>query len=360
MADPSPRTRRGGTRQKLLLAGAASLVGLLVLEGAVRVRHFLKHGSFTPIYDFVVDEASGLSIPRPGDHGRIVCDSRGFRSPELVQPKPAGLLRIAFVGGSTTFCAEASGNATTWPAQVFGALRAAHPRQAFDWLNAAAAGYATDSTRINLEHRVLPLEPDLVVVYHGTNDLTKDTRALAAEQGLWSEDDGVDWLERHSMLWEILKKNVALRDRGEGPAATGRQLEVDMDELARGFERRLEDLVRDCEAAGALVALVTFSHRVRAGQGPAERREACQSALYYMPFLSPDQILAGITAYNEAVRRVAARTGAILVDGEERIPADGVHFNDSVHLLDAGCRVQAQRVGEALLQSPRFTALLKS
>lgn len=356
---PTRTRRRLRARHKIALALGAFVVGLLALEGAVRVRHWLKTGSFGPIYEFAVDEASGLQIPLPGPHGRIVCDSRGFRSPEITSLKPEGTVRVAFLGGSTTFCAETSGNDATWPARVVAALRDARPGKPFDWVNASAAGYSVEQSLRNLTHRVAPLEPDVIVIYHGTNDLTKDTRALAAEKGLWQPDAGAsDWLEEHSMLWELVKKNLLIRGRGEGPRAEG-TLEIDAEALAAGFETRLTELVRACQEVAPVVAVVTFSHRVRPEQTPQERRAACQSALYYMPFLTPDSILEGVTAYNAAIRRVAAATGAVLVAGADRIPADAEHFNDSVHLLDAGCRIQAERVTEALLASEAFGRLVR-
>jgi hypothetical protein len=45
---------------------------------------------------------------------------------------------------------------------------------------------------------------------------------------------------------------------------------------------------------------------------------------------------------------VATAEGVVLVDGEDSIPADDQHFNDSVHFTDAGSAKQAQRVIERL------------
>jgi hypothetical protein len=67
-----------------------------------------------------------------------------------VVPKPAGTVRIAFLGGSTTFCAEGSSNQATWPHLVWQALQTAHPNVRFDYLNASAPGYATAALLRNL------------------------------------------------------------------------------------------------------------------------------------------------------------------------------------------------------------------
>jgi lysophospholipase L1-like esterase len=358
-SSPSPAKRRSlPIRSRVALSLGATLVGLLALEAAVRVRHFVKHGSFAPIYSFRTDARTGLRVPASLQVGRIETDSRGFRSPEVEEPKPEGRLRIAFLGGSTTYCAEASSNAATWPALVADAVEEACPARSVDWLNASSAGYTVESSRTNLRVRVAPLAPDVIVIYHATNDLTRDSNDLAVEQGL-AEAGGTaeDWLEHWSMLWEITKKNLLLRESSKPQDPGRRRLDVSIDALAAGFETRLEALVREAQQVAPVVLLVTFAHRARDGMSAAELRDACESARFYIPFLEPEQILSGIRAYNDAVRRVAARTGVTLVGGEDRIPSDGVHFHDSVHLLDPGCRLQADRVTESLVTAPSFRAL---
>lgn len=361
MAEPTvqrdARTRRR-LRSRLSLAAVALVASALLAEGAVRVRQWIRHGTFGSIYDFAVDPASGLRIPTPNQRGRIETDSRGFRNPEIVVPKPPGRIRVAFLGGSTTFCAEASSNDATWPSLVVRALGDAHPTREFDLVNASAAAFHTGHSRTNFEQRVAPLEPDVVVIYHATNDLTHDSREAAVAQGIHSTSEE-STLERWSLAWSLIRKNLLLRGAGAGARDDTPKLALDAGSLARRFATRLEALVRSCQSRVAVVALATFSHRVRESQTPAERAAACESALYYMPYLTPDDILAAITAYNAEIRRVAADTGCVLIDGEHDIPADAEHFNDSVHLRDAGCRVMAARVVEALEADPRFAALLR-
>ena len=337
-------------RRKLWLSFTVLVLMLLVAEGVVRGRNYLQHGTFGRIYTFAIHEPSGLKIPVPGSTTeRIAIDSRGFRSPELDDPKPDGRLRLAFVGGSTTFCAETSGNDATWPALVVAAARAAHPDADVDWLNAAVGGFAADTSIDNFRHRVAPLVPDVVVVYHATNDLSKDTRALARATGVYEGDpDGDSWLAGWSLAWFLLEKNLAHRERAVVDPDTPK-LALDPATIAPGFADRLRTLVADAQAAGALVVLPTFSARLRSGQSAAELEAAAVSSLYYMPYLTPESILAGFEAYNAEIRRVAAETGALLVEAADAIPADAEHFVDSVHFTDAGAARMAELVGTALL-----------
>jgi len=225
-------------------------------------------------------------------------------------------------------------------------------------VNAGAAGYSTRESLLNLQHRVAPLEPDVVVIYHATNDLTQDSRDLAAAQGLYDpESTEASWLSRYWLTWYLIEKNLRYRAR-KGAREGERFLEVEPTKLSPAFRERLTKLIGAARQVAPVVCVVTFSIRGREGQNPEELRAAMASSLYYMPFLSIDGLLAGFAEYNRVIREVAATTGAILVEGEESIPGDAVHFNDSVHFLDPGLELQAKRVLAGLLASPAWPELL--
>jgi hypothetical protein len=76
--------------------------------------------------------------------------------------------------------------------------------------------------------------------------------------------------------------------------------------------------------------------------------------------MSLEGLLRGFEEYNHVIRTVATETGARLVEGEDRIPADGAHYTDSVHFTEVGNRVMAARNSEALLSSSQFGSLVPS
>jgi lysophospholipase L1-like esterase len=357
----APRTRR--RRSRLLLSLLIVAGGLLLLEGAVRVRQYVVHGRASSFYEFELDEASGLRVPRPGiTEGRdrlIEVNSLGFRGPELALPKPAGRVRLAFLGGSTTFCAEASGNEATWPALVTAGLARAFPAHSFDYVNAGAAAFTTTQLLTNLTVRVAPTEPDIVVIYEATNDLSFDTREEALRQGLpGTERLGESWLAKNSVAWELLEKNL----RAITPAADtgGSMLSYDAAALAEAYRARLTALVREARQRARTVVLVTFAHKQRREQAPDVQRAAATTSLLWMPYMSLPGVLDGFDAYNRVIREVAAAEDVILVEGEDGVPGDDIHFADSVHFTDAGCRLQAERVLAAMLSSPRLDWLRQS
>lgn len=345
-------------KKPFLLAGAALLLGLLAIEGVVRMRQLARYGTtVTSYYRFTTDPATGLRIPEPNHVvGPIAINSLGFRGPEIERPKPPGRIRLAFLGASTTFCAEASSLEATWPALVVEGLRAAEPGLDFDYVNGSAGGFTAEQSRLSLEQRVAPLAPDVIVYYEATNDLTVDTRRLAVEQGLYEPEEGDhaaigDWW----LTYFLVEKNLRQFFRSRSSRTV---LHFDAHELSRGFEERLEALVRAAEERAEVVALVTFALQLRSDQTPERQRAAAASALYYMPFLDPKGLIEGYAEYNRVIRAVAGRRGVILIEGEESIPGDPEHFADSVHLRDPGLRLQARRVLEGLLAAPSFRELL--
>ncbi|MFI5402450.1 MAG: SGNH/GDSL hydrolase family protein [Planctomycetota bacterium] len=357
MPDP---TRRYSLRSKILAAVLSLVVVLLLAEGAMRVRQWVKYGTSSPsVAQFAKHAPSGLCIPVPGsDTGRIKIDSRGFRNDELEVPKPPGRIRLAFLGASTTFCAEASSNSATWPHLVCERLRKGCPGHEFDYVNAGVQGYSVEHSIRNLEHRVRSLEPDLIFFYEAANDLSWDTRTLAIEAGLFSGNvDEPCWLSKISVVASWMEKNAKVRLRMRGLESED-QLRFDPDTLALGYRDRLEQLLRAAHEVAPVVAVGTFCWQVRADQPRKRQIEACNTAAYYMPWMNIDGFLSAQRAYNKAIREAAAATGVALVEGEDEIPGDPVHFADSVHLTDAGCRAMAERVSKRILALPEFQALV--
>jgi lysophospholipase L1-like esterase len=276
-----------------------------------------------------------------------------------MQPKPAATLRIAFLGASTTFCAEVSGNNMAWPHLVTEAVKKEYPDISVDYVNAAVTGYTVKSSLLNFRRRVAPLHPDVTIIYHATNDLSWETRKLAQEQGIY-EGRGHkknSWLAERSHLWYLVEKNLHIQGLQRDALDARGRLEFSPSTIGAHFRDHLTQLVSEAKRVSEVVALATFSHQIRPEQTPEQQLVAAASALYYMPFMEPQGLMEAFRRYNQIITEVARETGTVLIGGEAIIPADGEHFNDTVHFKDAGSRIMAQRVSAALLYNPGFQSL---
>ena len=334
------------------------VAGLAFLEGAVRLRQWIRHGtSGSSVYALERDPATDLMIPAPGRRiGPIGVNSLGFRGPEVEAPKPPGTVRIAFLGGSTTFCAEVSADDRTWPALVTARLAAEAAPRPVDHVNAGAPGFSTKHSIVNLRRRVAALDPDVIVIYHATNDLNLDSMEAAEAEGVFSGDaERSSWLAERSVAWYLVEKNVRIRMRAQVEDAI---LRASASELSEAFAARLDVLLEEAKGVADVVALCTFQVRARRDQGEAERRGALRTSLYYMPYMDPEALLDGFEEYNRTLREAAARHGVLLVETDGALPGDREHFVDSVHLTDRGAEALAGRVADELLASERVRALL--
>jgi lysophospholipase L1-like esterase len=362
MSSDHPATRRRATLGiKISLLLVSIVVGLLLLEGAVRIRQKIRYGTTTGnAFQIVPDPATGLQIPLPGqDTGRIKINGEGFRSPEIPKARPDGTVRLAFMGASTTFCAEVSSNEATWPALVTKGLQERYPDVAFDYVNAGVPGYGLGSIRKALDLRVAPYNPNVIIFYEATNDLMGDTREIAARQGLFHDMAAEPSpLAKVSVGWYLIEKKM-IAWRREKATASGVVLSYDPDSLAGVFAERLTGFLDDAKKITPVTAVATFAHKYRRDQPPKVALANARWSLYYNPYQSVENMIRSFESYNRAIRATAQANGAILVDGEDSIPGDDAHFADSIHFTDEGARAMAARVLRALEGAPEFQKLVE-
>jgi len=107
-------------------------------------------------------------------YGNKSVNSLGFIStPELEITKSPNTIRIAFLGGSSTAGTGPNlADEYTWPWLVWETLRnKLEGKKKIEFINAAIGGYSTFESYGRLWSRVRFLQPDIVVVYHGWNEM---------------------------------------------------------------------------------------------------------------------------------------------------------------------------------------------
>jgi hypothetical protein len=177
----SPKTRETGRllRATALMLLATAGASALVLEGGARMLfpNVSRPGDAfvsDPEYIFMLQPGGKgeHTVPLPGGAGKTVSleiSAQGIRDREI-PPKEPGEFRIAMLGDSFTM--GFSSDADTSPRQLEGRLRAAMPGARIRVINCGLAGAGVLQELGMLRKRVLPLDPDLVILelYPG-NDL---------------------------------------------------------------------------------------------------------------------------------------------------------------------------------------------
>jgi lysophospholipase L1-like esterase len=275
-------------------------------------------------------------------------NAQGLRGPEVSLVKPAGVVRVLCLGGSTTYGAGVSAD-EAYPAQLQ-ALLSAHATEgrAFEVLNCGVPGYTTAESLIALELQQLEFQPDALVISHGINDARmvqatgfrpdyshvrrnwREPDVSSLEWWAWRNSCTYAWLARamdfgpKSVRIEDLVFVEGYVDLYENPAVAG----VNRAGLA-AFMRNIDHMVVLARAHELEVLLATIALR----RYPNAARPSVQYD--YTPT---------VDAMNEELRAYAQREGLPLVDLAASLDQRVNLYADQVHMNAHGARAQAELV----------------
>ena len=120
------------------------------------------------LYD--VKTSGNLLVPNQKSE-TLSINSLGFRGDEISESKAENTFRIFMLGGSTMFGHGATSDDTTIPGYVQNMLQEKLYNYEIEVINAGIQG-ADSFDEVNiLETKILQLNPDLVIIYDGWNDL---------------------------------------------------------------------------------------------------------------------------------------------------------------------------------------------
>ncbi len=134
--------------------------------------------------------------------GVPVTNSHGFRGPEFSVQKTPGVFRIVALGDSVTF-GGIGDPMCNWPSQLQRQLDQMDPDR-YKVINGGVEGYGTWHVLQRLRHEVVPLEPDMIIVLAGWNDLFAYNRL----QGLMDDPMSLQRAKDHWFNRVVLKSYV--------------------------------------------------------------------------------------------------------------------------------------------------------
>jgi len=281
-------------------------------------------------------------------HERNEVNALGLRGPAIEPGPHPGVVRVLCLGGSTTYGAGLPAE-KAYPARLQQHLDAAAPEGLrFEVLNGGVPGYTSIDSLVNLELRLLALEPDVVLVYHGVNDArlvqARGYRPDYAHiRSPWRDPrDQVSPLDRWLVLrWRTWAWLTELTGRGFSAMSLenlvfvegfeDRMLPPEPEVNRAGvadFLRNLRNIVAVARASGAQAGLMTF----------ATRRAEGDTEVALQPCI--DAMNAGIVA-------LAAEQGVPLFDLQAAIGGQWDLYSDYVHCTAEGCDRQASAIVEA-------------
>jgi lysophospholipase L1-like esterase len=352
----------GGRRSavgKLILLCSSLLLTFLVLEAGSRIwLYFLATPAQYRRYTLVTDASSGQYrytthhylnyYPTPGyQNGLTTHNSLGYRGPDFPEKKPEGAYRIAVLGGSTVYSVKIRDDSQTFTAQMERVLQERYGYRNVEVVNAGVGGYNSWESLINLQFRVLDLEPDLVVVYQGTNDVHARLVLPRAYKG---DNSGRrrQWRAPPVPLWEwscllrILSRRMGLTTQvmvGSfvtpptalvEPMGVEESLGLDPQEILEVnppvfFRRNLRSMVAVAREHGVAVLLSTWAHSPD-----------------FDDYAATPHYQRGFGENNRVVREVAAELRVPLFDFASRMPRERKYWADGRHVNRKGALLKAE------------------
>lgn len=206
---------------------------------------------------------------------------------------------------------------------------------------------------------------DLVLFYHGINEVRANNipdTAYRADYSHYSWYRALNLIEAHSELERFALPYVAAKwrdtvaDRLDPPLLLPEKrpprkwLEYGaVIRTAASLEANLRNVVEIARRKHESILLSTFAYHVPEDYS-LERFKArsLDYAAHRLPvelWGEPRNVVAGLKAHNEVIRKVAADSGVMLVDMARVIPRDRIHFDDVCHLTRAG----SDRFAEAVV-----------
>lgn len=288
----------------------------------------------------------------------LVTNAYGWRGPDLPMSKPAGRIRVAFVGASTTL--DAHGDPFSYPEYVGRWLqewaRERHPELSFDVINAGREGVLSNSIAAIVRQEVAPFAPDIVVYYEGANQFwPNDFVSRPVERALRLMRAGV-FAER-SAIGARIRNLMDRPESGDEPRKPSLSVswpaDLDVQDPPLDDPRlpvQLPIILHDLDAirhaaaeTGGALMVSSFAWLVAPGLVLDPSRDALifrELNERYWPF-SYAHMRRYIDFENRVFEKYARTHGLPFNDVARSFPPDPRLFVDSIHLTPAGVKLKA-------------------
>jgi hypothetical protein len=288
---------------------------LLIIELLLR---FLP-GTSQQLAPYLVEDPVLGHRLRPGwsdPSGKVKINSQGYRGEEKDSSQKA--LVMIGVGAGDTFGRNVTENDKTWPNRLEMLYRKNLPERNIRVLNAGVPGYRLLFNVMDLERRLVKINPDFVL-------FLADTDHLAASP---SPDPTPQWHKWSLLLSAIIKRffpspSTMLYDHWPG-------------EATEALQQHLISLIGICRIRNIKVVLSTIANTSQIAWLIKEKNSRLNNTFNHLP---PSVVLAAIRSYNEAIRRVASQYGVPLLNSAER---GSIAQTEELFLSDEGALQVAQ------------------
>ena len=298
-------------------------------------------------------------------------NSLGYRGEEIRIPKPAGQFRIVTLGGSTTYTGNVDDYKKSYPYLLEKYLRRKGQRNV-TVVNAGADAWSSWESLINFELRVLDLDPDMIIVYHGLNDI--HSRIVWPPEAYRGDNSGrrapnqtvsvMPSIFEHSTLLRIamIETGISIspvtfertidrhpdtylgalfaKQKSKGVYPTGIFREKSVRKILERngpiyFDRNIRNIVTIAKSRGIKVVLSSFSY----------------SPLFSeLPRVSSQEYISAYEESNQLLEEIAGEMDVYFFDFASKFPTAKQWYTDGRHVNEDGAQLKAELFGAFLME----------
>jgi lysophospholipase L1-like esterase len=359
-------------QHKLTALVFLSLVGYVI---GTTVIHRLVAGT-VGTHDAHVFHPYLQNMPKPG-HAEQHVNQWGFKGDEIEIAKPANTFRIFVFGGSTVHCGTVPYEQSHCRV-LEKKLRETYPDYRIEVQNLGAEWHATQHDVIKLLFIAQDFQPDLVIMFHGINDLVRSFSPDLFGEGPYRADyrhylgPVTNLVHPDRAVWTATRIfgghwcSDLFRDavRLHGPEGRGlngaivmffpksQPVEIETWNSLPAFERNIRDFVSIAQSKRIATLLATQASLYRDDLSPRDQELLSfpKSHQFQGRHASLAAMTRGMRLYNDRTREIAKQTGARLVDVEAAMPKTTEYMYDDVHYTKAGNEFIANALADDIVR----------
>lgn len=301
----------------------------------------------------ILDPELGFRL-RPGYQSeKIRINAVGFRGKDVAAAKPGHTVRVIAVGDSITF-GWGSGEDLTYPVLLERLLNPAADSHAFEVINAGVPSYSSFQVRLMVERRIPSLQPDVLVVCVGWNDLFYSTHARWTPDILRARPPGVMIVTlRRLALYRVMEDR---RFQHRHARMTEQGVYINRYALD-SYKDSLCAIGQVARSRGIRLFFVGLPTLLRPDMTPEELKQ-----VRFPPYdvrYTLDGMAKLHQAFEAVLREAADKVGARYVDSGLGYGGKSKHglFHDHCHPNEHGNQILAQHVYHALVAERVVTPL---
>lgn len=278
----------------------------------------------------------------------------GFRGDYFSVKKPKGVYRIVLIGESSTYDSAINDNNKTFAVRLCNILKNKYEYKNIEVINAGVSAYSSWESLINLEFRVLDIDPDLIIVYHAVNDVHARLVIPSYYRGdnsgkaqTWSCTPIKFWqkicllriiarklgMDRQIHLDEMTRAPTAIYMYNASRNDSDKIIEVLKRNPPIYFERNLRNMIAIAKEHNIEIILATWAH-----------------SPYFNDYASTKHYEYGLRENNDVVKKVAISHKVLLFDFENVMPKDKEYWKDGRHSNEIGAQKKAELFAEFIHQ----------